>query len=272
MVEVRSGTFTTTHWSWLRKLGATDPAAAATALEQLCRAYWFPIYAFLRHQRNAAHHEAEDLTQGFFAHLLERQAFQRAAPDRGRFRNFLLGALKHYLANEWDKQHRLKRGGRCEFVSLDTADAAEELFANLPPVLPAPDALFERQWANALLRHALDRLRQAYTEDGKADLFGILEPALTEADTTGLYADCARRLGLQPGAARVALHRLRERYGVWRVPAGRSGPDPRAPGSGGRGTPPPAERVGWLTRTRQLRRCFHPRGSFKIRQAPTYGG
>jgi len=213
MVEVRSGTFTTTHWSWLRKLGATDPAAAATALEQLCRAYWFPIYAFLRHQRNAAHHEAEDLTQGFFAHLLERQAFQRAAPDRGRFRNFLLGALKHYLANEWDKQHRLKRGGRCEFVSLDTADAAEELFANLPPVLPAPDALFERQWANALLRHALDRLRQAYTEDGKADLFGILEPALTEADTTGLYADCARRLGLQPGAARVALHRLRERYG-----------------------------------------------------------
>lgn len=203
--------FSTTHWSVVRRTGESDPDMAATALEALCRRYWLPVYAFLRRQRGATHHEAEDLTQAFFAHLLARETLRRARQERGRFRNFLLGALDYFTRNARDHQRRLKRGGDREVVSLD-AEAAEQVFAALPAVAPPPDHLFERQWALALVRQALDRLARECVGEGKAALFRSLEPALTEADTEGLYADCAARLGMTPGAARVALHRLRVRF------------------------------------------------------------
>lgn len=207
----RAGVFVTTRWSLVGQLAGSDPARAAAALEQLCRAYWFPVYAFLRRQRGASPHDAEDLAQGFFEHLLEHETLRRAAREKGRFRSYLLGALGHYLANERDRQERRKRGGGRPIIPLEVA-LAEERLGCLATVPPTPEHFFDRHWAADLARHALARLHCEYNEQGKGGLLDILEPALTRPDTGGLYAECAARLSMREDAARVALHRLRGRF------------------------------------------------------------
>jgi len=206
-----NGTFATTHWSVVLALGASDPTRATAALEILCRRYWYPIYAFVR-RRGADAHEAEDLTQAFFAQLIEQDVFQKADRQKGKFRTFLLAALTHFLANEWDKRRTLKRGGGHQFISLD--EAAAEKSYQLEPVEPAtPEKLFDRRWALLLMEATLERLKQEYAAGNKADLFAKLEPGLTDDFSAGGHASVAAVLGMNEGAVRVALHRLRRRFG-----------------------------------------------------------
>lgn len=207
----KAAAFSTTHWSVVLTAGQDNLEGAAVALEQLCRKYWHPIYAFIR-RRGSGPHEAEDLTQGFFAHLLEMETLKKADQRKGKFRTFLLAALTKFLSNEWDKRQTLKRGGRSQIISLDEAQA-EELY-HLEPVEPAsPEKLFDRRWAATLLDGVLARLREEYRAGGKSELLTQLEPGLTQEAAPGRYADWSRALGMSEGAVRVALHRMRRRFG-----------------------------------------------------------
>jgi RNA polymerase sigma factor (sigma-70 family) len=208
--EVRAGAFSVTRWTLVVDAAGTSPGAAE-ALEQLCGRYWYPIYAFVR-RRGSDHHQAEDLTQGFFAFLLEKEILKKADRTRGKFRTFLLATLANFLANEWDKQQSLKRGGRIRIVSLDET-VAEGLYHREPVETLTPEKLFERRWAFALLEQALARLKQDYLDAGKEEVFVKLEPALTGATPPGWYGGCAASLGMSENAVRVALHRLRRRFG-----------------------------------------------------------
>ncbi len=203
--------FTTTHWSVV--LSARDRACAEgqAALEELCRKYWYPLYAFVR-RRGWNPLDAADLTQAFFVFLLENEALKQAQREKGKFRSFLMAAMANFLNNEWDKRRTLKRGGQRQMVSLDALTAEERY--RLEPVDPlTPEKLFERRWTMTLVEHVLARLKQEYTAEGKADLFELLEPGLTGELAEGSYADWAKALGMSRGALKVALHRLRRRFG-----------------------------------------------------------
>lgn len=207
----KAAAFSTTHWSVVLTAGQDNPTGAAAALEQLCRRYWYPIYVFVR-RRGADRHEAEDLTQGFFAHLFEMETLKKADRRKGKFRTFLLSALTKFLSNEWDKRQTAKRGGRRQIISLDEA-AAEQLYS-LEPVEPgSPEKLFDRRWAATLVEGGLTRLREEYRVRGKAELLAQLELSLTQEAGPGRYAEWAGTLGMSEGAVRVALHRLRRRFG-----------------------------------------------------------
>jgi len=191
--------------------GQRDLAGATAALERLCRTYWYPIYAFVR-RRGSDQHEAEDLTQAFFAFLLEKDTLKKVDRQKGKFRTFLLAALTNFLNNEWDKRQTLKRGGQRQIISLDEA-AAEGLYLREPTDSLTPEKLFERRWASTVVEQVLARLKQEYVEGGKAGLFAKLEPALTGEVGTGVYAGWAAALGTSEGAVKVALHRMRRRFG-----------------------------------------------------------
>ena len=203
--------FGTTHWSVVLRAGAGDSQGRAAAFEQIYRTYWYPIYWFIRRHRGYDHHEAEDLTQAFFAHLLEEETLEKAAREHGKFRTFLLAVLVKLLANEWDRRRTWKRGGRCQTISIDEA-LAEGLYGCEPVETETPDRAFDRRWAAALLRRVFERLHNECIEGGKAALFDQLGSALLEASAKGRYADAAVRLGMSEGAVRVALHRLRSRF------------------------------------------------------------
>ena len=202
--------FVTTHWSLVVSAGRNDTPHAREALEKLCRSYWFPIYAFVRRQGHGPH-DAQDLTQEFFARLLEKKQLAGADPARGRFRSFLLASLKHFLANEWDKANAQKRGGGQVLIPIDAATAETSCGFEPADNLTA-DIIFERRWALTLLEHVLGRLRAEYVRDGKENLFEQLKPTLTEASRTVAYSEIATRLGTTEGAVKVAVHRLRQRY------------------------------------------------------------
>jgi RNA polymerase sigma-70 factor (ECF subfamily) len=188
--------------------GRNDTPHARNALEKLCRAYWFPIYAFVRRQGHGPH-DAQDLTQEFFARVLEKNYFADADRAKGRFRSFLLASLKHFLANEWDKAKAQKRGGGQVMIPIDIKSAE-----NSGGFEPADNAekIFERRWALTLLEQVLRRLRAEYVRDGKENLFEQLKPTLTEVSRSVRYAEIAARLGTSEGAVKVAVHRLRQRY------------------------------------------------------------
>ncbi len=209
--QAEAAAFPTTHWSVVLTAGGDDLAGSTAALEKLCGRYWYPIYAFVR-RRGADRHEAEDLTQSFFAHLLEMETLRKADRRKGKFRTFLLSALTKFLSNEWDKRQTAKRGGRRRIISLDEA-AAEKLYSLEPAESRSPEKLFDRSWADALVGRALAVLREEYRAAGKRDLLAQLEPCLTQVVLPGRYAGCAATLGLNDGAVRVALHRLRRRFG-----------------------------------------------------------
>jgi RNA polymerase sigma factor (sigma-70 family) len=205
------GAFSTTHWSVVLGAGQNNLTAAAVALERLCRIYWYPIYAFIR-RRGSSQHDAEDLTQGFFAHLLEKETLKKVDRQKGKFRSFMLAALTNFLNNEWDKQQTLKRGGKIQIISLDET-RAEELYSREPVESLTPEKLFERRWAFTLVERVLARLKQEYATANKLKLFEKLERGLTREVTQDVCAGWAAALVMSEGAVKVALHRLRRRYG-----------------------------------------------------------
>jgi RNA polymerase sigma-70 factor (ECF subfamily) len=202
--------FATTRWTVVLAAGRSSTPQAAVALEELCRTYWYPLYAYVR-RRGHSREDAEDLTQSFFARFLEKNYLAGLASERGRFRAFLLAALKHFLANEWDKSQRQKRGGGTAHLSLDwqTADTRFQVAATNEP---SPDKAFDREWALALLERVITRLHGESAAAGKAESFDRLKPFLTADRDAVPYAQAAAELGLAEGAVRVAVHRLRRHY------------------------------------------------------------
>jgi len=194
----------------VRQAGAGDESQNRRALAELCRNYWYPLYTHVRRCGHPAH-DAKDLTQGFFEHLLERQALGRARPERGRFRSFLLVALDNFLADERDKSRAQKRGGGAEALPLDL-DAAEQRYGLEPADSESPDRAFDRQCAVALLDSVLRALEAEHHAAGKSALFAALKPALTGSGASQPYGELAQSLGLTEGAVKVAVHRLRQRY------------------------------------------------------------
>jgi RNA polymerase sigma-70 factor (ECF subfamily) len=180
------------------------------ALETLCRTYWFPLYAFVRRLGHSAQ-DAEDFTQEFFARLLKKEYLQSAEREKGRFRTFLLVALKHFLANEWDRQHAQKRGGHAPILSIDQEEAESRLALESARSLQ-PDALFDRQWAVTLLDRTLSRLREEYVATGRAKLFEHLRGCLAKDESAPPYGQIAAELNLTDAAVKMAAHRLRARY------------------------------------------------------------
>jgi RNA polymerase sigma-70 factor (ECF subfamily) len=179
-------------------------------MERLCSTYWYPLYAYIR-WRGYAVEDGQDLTQEFFARLLEKNYLAQVGPEKGKFRSFLLKALKHFLANEYDRAAAQKRGKGVAPISLDAA-AAEGMFALEPRCDLTPEILFERRWAATLLDQAFAQLRQEYAQAGKQALFQELHIFLTDDSGSGDYAPVAQRLKLTTGAVAVAVHRLRQKY------------------------------------------------------------
>ena len=180
------------------------------ALGDLCQSYWFPLYAYVR-RKGHSKEDAEDLTQAFFARFLEKNYLEGLEVERGKFRAFLLAALKHFLANEWDKSQRQKRGGGAMHLSLDW-QSAEERLRHEPPDSMSPDRIYDREWALALLEKVIVRLRDECAAEGKAALFDQAKGYLMVGEQAIPYGDAAKLLAMDEGAVRVAVHRLRKRY------------------------------------------------------------
>lgn len=203
--------FAATRWSIV--LAAADDRAGTEsrrALEELIQAYWFPLYAFVRRQGEAPD-AAEDVVQEFFARLLEKKYLAQVDRSKGKFRSFLLAAVKHFLSKERDKLRAQKRGGGRVVIALDALNA-EARYAIEPADDMTPERLFERQWALTVLDQVLGRLRTEYAEGGKARLYEAIEPCLTQGARAVDYGLVSRELGMTEGAVRVAVHRLRRRY------------------------------------------------------------
>jgi RNA polymerase sigma-70 factor (ECF subfamily) len=206
----RSPLFVTTHWSFVLAAGGGDTTGARRALEKLCQTYWYPLYAYVR-RRNFSPPDAEDLTQEFFARFLEHDWVANADREKGRFRTFLLSAMNHFLANEWDKARAQKRGGGAPLLPLEF-DTAETRYCREPADSVTPEQHFERRWALTLLELVVNRLRAEYEQDGKGELFTALHPCLVGERTSQPYEELARKLALSEGAVKSAVHRLRQRY------------------------------------------------------------
>jgi len=208
----RGSAFPTTQWSVVQHAGAGSETQARAALESLCTQYWYPLYAFVRRQGRTLH-EAEDCTQEFFSHLLTHAAVARARPERGRFRTFLLTALRNFLSNEWHRAHAEKRGGRQTVLSLDL-QGAEERFTH-EPVDPGltPEQAYDRSWTLGLINTVLAELREEYDKSGRSTQFAALQPLVWGISANESLAEPAARLGMNVHAFTVALHRLRRRLG-----------------------------------------------------------
>jgi len=202
--------FATTHWTVVLAAGRRATPQSDRALEELCRTYWFPLYAYVRRSGQSPH-DAQDLTQEFFHQLLEKRWLHDADREKGRLRTFLITALKHFMSKEWRRAAAQKRGGDQTAVELDTR-FAESHYAAEPGTTLAPDAVFDRQWALTLLDLTLKRLKAEFAEAGKAGDFDVLKPCLMAAHGAIDYATVAAQLGVNAGAARVAVHRLRKRF------------------------------------------------------------
>jgi RNA polymerase sigma factor (sigma-70 family) len=202
--------FTTTRWSVVLSARQKGSPKTAEALEQLCGIYWYPLYAYVR-RLGYTHHNAQDLTQAFFARLLEKDYLRVVAQEKGKFRTFLLVALKRFLADEWDRARAQKRGGGKAHSRLDTS-MAETIYKEEPaPELPA-ERLYERRWALTLLDQAITRLRKEFADGGKAEEFEQLKGVLVAEKGAISHAALASRLGLSEGATRVAVHRFRQKF------------------------------------------------------------
>lgn len=206
------GQFPTTRWS--RVIAARNPHAPETreALAVLCNAYWYPLYAYIRRRGHAPEH-AQDLTQDFFAYVLEHDLFAKADPNRGRFRSFLRAVCDHHLADIRDRQKAQKRGGGRLLLPIDARDA-EGRYSREPADEMTPERIFDRSWALTLLNRVLERLREEYQNAGRAATFDGLRVVLAGGRETISHAAIAERLATTEGAVRVAVHRLRRRYGL----------------------------------------------------------
>ena len=206
----RKPSFATTRWSVVLAAGEAVGHEAQDALAQLCGTYWYPVYAHVR-RRVGNVHEAQDLTQAFFCHLLEKHVIARADRSRGRFRTFLLTALTNFLNNEWQRARALKRGQGQPELPLDF-DSGDSRYQAEPSHALTPERLYERRWVLTLLEQVLERLRLELAEAGNAEHFEQFKGALTGEATAADYARAAAALGITPAAAKQAAYRLRKRY------------------------------------------------------------
>jgi len=190
--------------------GNSSAPGAHEALEKLCRTYWYPLYVYVRGQGRSPH-DAQDLTQDFFARFLEKKYLRLADPGRGKFRSFLLKSFQHFLINEWEKVQSQKRGGGQSFINLN-AELAESRFAVEPIQALTLDQAYEKRWAVTLVESVLTGLREQYAADNRLTLFEALKCFIWGERTTLSYADTAKQLGLSEGAVKVAVHRIRSRY------------------------------------------------------------
>ena len=202
--------FATTHWSVV--LAARDGAAtqAQSALDTLCRTYWYPLYAYVR-RRGLAPEDAEDITQSFFGHWLNHDFLSNVGPEKGRFRSFILVCIKRYLTDEWRKQGTTKRGGGKPMLSWDEQDA-EGRYLREPVDVNDAEALYERRWALTLLERVLGNLEQEFLRAGKQAMFAELQPCLLGEATDSSYRETGARLGITEGAVRMTVLRMRRRY------------------------------------------------------------
>jgi RNA polymerase sigma-70 factor (ECF subfamily) len=202
--------FRTTRWSVVLRAADVASPESAQALETLCRNYWYPLYVFVR-RRGYSPDDAKDLSQEFFARLLEAGSLRTLHPDKGRFRSFLLGSLKNFLAKEWRDANRLKRGGGQQIIAWDQFDP-EDRYHLEPKVEATPEELFDRRWAQALVNGVLDRLQREMEQEQLGERFLRLKPFLQGESAGQSYAEVAAQLGLSAPAVKSAIHRLRRRY------------------------------------------------------------
>jgi len=203
------GQFRTTHWSIVLTAATGDSTVRHSALSTLCKTYWYPLYAFARRQgRNAE--DAEDAVQDYFARLLAKDSLASVRPENGRFRSFLLTSLKNFLANDWDRKHTVKRGGRCDIVSWDSR-SAEERYLFEPHHDATPEKLFEQSWAYTAIQSVLDQLRTDYVTAGKDKIFDEIQSYLEEEGANS-YAEIGAKLNMTEGAVKMAVVRLRENF------------------------------------------------------------
>ena len=210
--ETRAGrVFQTTHWSEVVSAGEGNSEQGRRALENLCESYWYPIYVYVRRKGHGPD-DAQDLTQEFFAQLIAKNQLRLADRDKGRFRTFLLAVLDYFIAREWSRAHRQKRGGQFSFISLDQLKP-EERYALEPADNETPEKKFAREWARTVLRQTMNSLEKECEVEGKAAIFREAKSLLSGERPNAGYAGISERLSMAEGTARVAVHRLRQRYG-----------------------------------------------------------
>jgi len=205
--DIRQREFGSTDWSMVRQLDGPD---AELALAKLCEQYWQPLYAYVRTKVRDVH-KAQDLTQGFFAHVVAKDSLRRAAPERGRFRSFVLASLKNFIANDYAAEKAQRRGGNFRHVPLDF-DNGDQHFSRVAADSMSPDRVFERAWTLTLLDRVSERLRSEHEAAGELDRFETLKQALAPAVGGSTYDEIAAALGVTPAGARQAASRLRKRY------------------------------------------------------------
>jgi RNA polymerase sigma-70 factor (ECF subfamily) len=203
--------FATTHWSVVLAAGDGDSPPARRALETLCAGYWYPIYVYVRRKGHGPD-EAKDLTQAFFAQIIAKEHLRLADRTKGKFRTFLLAMLDYFLAREWSRAHRQKRGGQFKFVSIDE-QTPEDRYRIEPAVSDTPEKIYLRQWALTVLEQAMNALERECADNGKGVLFGEVKELLSSERDAPTYAELGRRLNMGEGAFRMAVLRLRRRYG-----------------------------------------------------------
>lgn len=203
--------FSTTHWSIVTAAGEGKSKRARSALETLCRTYWYPIYAYVR-RKGYRPEEAQDLTQEFFAQLIAHERVRLADRTKGKFRGFLLSMLDFFLAREWNRAHRQKRGGQFTFISMD-GRSPEERYQLEPADFDTPEKIFLTQWTLTLLKQAMNALQAECESSGKGPLFQEARNFISGERGGAAYSQISGRLGMGEGAVRVAVHRLRQRYG-----------------------------------------------------------
>jgi RNA polymerase sigma-70 factor (ECF subfamily) len=202
--------FDTTQWSLVSAAGNEDPDNSRTqeALEKLCQRYWFPLYAFLRSRGHPAH-DAQDLTQAFLSQFIQSRGFASANPNRGRFRTYLLGCLKHFVTNAWNRSKALKRGGQTPIIEWDALEP-EARYALEPHTPTNPDTRFDREWALTLVQQGLEQLQDQYAKEGKTSLFQQLKGCLTGSEPPRSIT--AAQLQISENQLKVIIHRLRRNY------------------------------------------------------------
>ena len=206
----RAEAFSTTHWSVVLEAGAGTSAESAAALERLCQTYWYPLYVFVR-RKGYSSHDAQDLTQEFFARLLEHKYVALADQSRGKFRTFLIRSLEHFLINEWAKGQAAKRGGRQQVISWDEEEVENRYLAERTDG-EAPDKLFEKRWAMRLLALVMTQLQQEFSEPDKRELFEGLKNSIWGDNASVSYEEIGAKLGMTEGAVKIAAYRMRQRY------------------------------------------------------------
>jgi RNA polymerase sigma-70 factor (ECF subfamily) len=221
--------FASTRWSVILAAREGSGPSREAALSSLCSAYWRPLYAYVRRQGRSVE-DAQDLTQGFFLHLLEKQSLRQVDPALGRFRSFLLASMRNFMAGDWRRHNAAKRGGITPIVSIGEMERGEELLTAESPDSRTPEQIYERNWALALLERSMGRLAAEFESSGKQRVFALLSPYLTGEHDGKPYAEVASQLAIGEVAARVAVHRMRGRFqDLLREEVARTLPHPEDP-------------------------------------------